>query len=75
METTLNSKIDFIADFLLEEEAGYGFAVANNYLLINEITDQLIKEQGFKNSTKEELDAIIEKANLTEPIDELLDMI
>jgi len=37
--------------------------------------DKLIKEQGFKNATKAELDAIIEKANISEPIDELLDMI
>lgn len=37
--------------------------------------DKLIKEQGFKHSTKEELDEIIKNANITEPIDELLDMI
>lgn len=37
--------------------------------------DQLRAEQGFKNATKEELDEIIEKANITESIDELLDMI
>lgn len=37
--------------------------------------DKLIAEQGFKNATKAELDEIIEKANITESIDELLDMI
>jgi len=36
---------------------------------------KLIEEQGFKNPTKEELDEIIKRANITEPIDELLDMI
>jgi|GEM_PF-1064180 len=37
--------------------------------------EELIKEQGFKNPTKEALDEIIKNANITESTDKLLNMI
>lgn len=37
--------------------------------------NELIEKQGYKPSTKEEIDALIKEADIQEPIEELLEMI
>ncbi len=61
----LEQLMDEKSDFELTDDTLSNFTVSIDEKLD---IDQLIKEQGFKNATKEELDAIIEKANLTEMI-------
>jgi len=71
-DTTIHQLEDVLDQLLTENKA---LAVLNTPIRERLDIDELIREQNYQHPTKEELNEIIEEADIQEPIEVLLNMI